>query len=88
MAAKAWKDMTPEEKRAWRIDRWRNPDIEFESPEAKADYQARVDRLIAALELRVPDRAPISLNTGFWPALSAGLIWQRWASDGSAASEV
>jgi hypothetical protein len=73
MAEKPWADMTADEKRAWRIDRWRNPPIPFASPEAEADYKGRLDRLIAALEMRVPDRVPISLNTGFWPALSAGL---------------
>ena len=31
MADKTWADMTPDEKRAWRIDRWRNPDIPFAS---------------------------------------------------------
>ena len=73
MAEKPWADMTADEKRAWRIDRWRNPGVDFVSPEAEAEYKARVDRLLAALELRVPDRVPVSLNTGFWPALSAGL---------------
>jgi hypothetical protein len=73
MAEKPWADMTADEKRAWRIERWRNPPVPFASPEAEADYKARLDRLIAALEMRVPDRVPISLNTGFWPALSAGL---------------
>jgi Uroporphyrinogen decarboxylase (URO-D) len=73
MAGKAWADMTPEERLADRIDKWRNPDIEFASPEAEADYKARVDRILAAINLEKPDRVPIRLNTGFWPAKSAGL---------------
>ncbi len=73
MAERPWADMTPEERRAWRIERWRNPDIEFKSPEAEADYKARVDRILAAINLRKPDRVPIRLNMGFWPAKSAGL---------------
>ncbi len=52
MAERPWADMTPEERRAWRIERWRNPDIEFKSPEAEADYKARVDRILAAINLR------------------------------------
>jgi hypothetical protein len=36
MAEKAWSALTPEEKKAKRIEDWRNPDIEFASPEAKA----------------------------------------------------
>jgi len=73
MADKAWEDMTPEERRAWRIDRWRNPDVEWASPEAEAEYKARVDRIVAAINLQKPDRVPVRLNMGFWPAQSAGL---------------
>jgi hypothetical protein len=73
MADKAWADMTPEEKRAWRVDKWRNPDVEWASPEAEAEYKARVDRIVAAINLQKPDRVPIRLNMGFWPAKSAGL---------------
>ena len=73
MSAKAWEDMTPEERRAWRVDRWRNPQIEFASPEAEADYKARIDRILSAINLQKPDRVPVRLNMGFWPAKSAGL---------------
>ena len=72
-AAKPWADLTPDEKRAKRIDAWRNPAVEFNRPEAEADYKARIDRLIAAIPLEKPDRVPINLNTGFWPATSAGM---------------
>jgi hypothetical protein len=81
MADKPWADMTADERRAWRIDRWRNPDIPFASPEAEADYKARVDRILAAIELRTPDRVPIRLNTGFWPAKSSGLTAYEAMSD-------
>lgn len=73
MADKAWKDMTADEKRASRIDRWRNPDIPWASPEAEAAYKARCDRLIACWELREPDRVPINCNAGWWPVHRAGL---------------
>ncbi|MFH1833983.1 MAG: uroporphyrinogen decarboxylase family protein [bacterium] len=73
MAEMAWADKTADEKLAWRIDRWRNPDIEFKSPEAEVEYKARVDRLLAALNLQKPDRVPVRLNMGFWPAKSGGL---------------
>ncbi len=52
MAEKAWADMTPAERRAWRIDKWRNPDVPLASPEAEAEYKARVDRILAAIDLR------------------------------------
>ena len=73
MADKPWADMTPAEKRAARIEKWRNPEIPFANPQAEADYKARVDRVVAAIELRKPDRVPVRLNTGFWPAKSGGL---------------
>ena len=50
MAEKPWAQMTADERRAWRIDQWRNPDIPFDSPEAEAAYKARVDRLLAAYQ--------------------------------------
>jgi hypothetical protein len=81
MADKPWAEMTADERLAWRIDRWRNPGIQFASPEAEADYKARVDRILAAIELRKPDRVPVRLNTGFWPAKSAGLTAYEAMSD-------
>ena len=33
--------MTPDEKRALRIERWRNPGIAFASPQAEADYKEK-----------------------------------------------
>jgi hypothetical protein len=65
--------MTADEKRAWRIDKWRNPDVPWTSPEAEATYKARCDRLIACWELREPDRVPININAGGWPVNRAGL---------------
>jgi hypothetical protein len=73
MAEKPWTSLTPEEKRAVRIERWRNPGITFASPQAEADYKARVDRVLAAINLQEPDQVPVRLNMGFWPAKSAGL---------------
>ena len=73
MAEKPWASMTPEEKRAVRIERWRNPGIAFASPQAEADYKARTDRLIAAWDLTTADRVPINVNAGFWPVVEAGM---------------
>jgi hypothetical protein len=69
----AWDKMTADERRVWRIERWRDPDLEFITPEAADAYKARVDRLLAALNLEVPDRVPFNLNAGTWPAARAGL---------------
>jgi hypothetical protein len=87
MAEKPWAQMTPDERRSWRIDRWRNPDIPFDSPEAEAAYKARVDRLLAAFNLEKADRVPIRLNTGFWPAKSAGLTAYEAMSEPARAAQ-
>ena len=73
VAEMAWERMTADERRDWRIERWRNPDLEFITPEAADAYRARVDRLLAALNLEVPDRVPFNLNAGTWPAARAGI---------------
>jgi len=65
--------MTPEEKRADRLEKWRNPGAPFVSPEAEADYKARVERLIDAINLEKPDKVPVNLTSGFWPAVWAGM---------------
>jgi hypothetical protein len=86
MAEKPWTDMTSDERLAWRIDRWCNPDIQFASAQAEADYKARVGRVLAAIELRKPDRVPVRLNTGFWPAKSGGLTPHEAMSDAKRAA--
>ena len=64
MTEKAWAAMTPAERSADRIEKWRDPGAPFVSPQAEADYKARVGRLIAAINLEEPDRVPVSLTTG------------------------
>jgi hypothetical protein len=81
MAEKPWADMTAAEKRAFRIDKWRNPGVAWASPEAEADYKARIDRVLAVIDLQKPDRVPVRLNTGFWPAKWAGLTPYEAMSD-------
>jgi hypothetical protein len=81
MLPKNWGTMTPAERRAWRIDKWRNPDVAWKSAEAEAEYKARVDRILAAINLEKPDRVPVRLNMGFWPAKSAGITAYDAMSD-------
>ncbi len=74
MSEKPWGDLTPDEKRAQRLDDWRNPSIEFDSPEAEAQYKTRVGRFVDAILLeKTPDRVPVNVNSGFWPAARAGV---------------
>jgi uroporphyrinogen-III decarboxylase len=70
--AKDWSEMTIEEKRQERFKRWLTPDVKFASPEAEKGYQARVTRFIKAINLEEPDRVPVMLPEGFFPAFYAG----------------
>ena len=70
---KEWTELTPEEKREERFKSWLNPeDINFRSPEAEADYKARVSRIIAAIKLEEPDRVPVICHPGYAPAFYSG----------------
>lgn len=70
---KEWGELTPDERRQKRFERWANPeDIEFVSPEAKQNYQVKVTRLIKAISLEEPDRVPTVLHPGYIPVKYAG----------------
>ncbi len=71
--AKQWQEMTPEEKRTVRLARWLDPpDGQFRSQKAKNRYQERVTRLTRALLIQEPDRVPVSLPSGNFPAYYTG----------------
>ena len=54
-----WPQLSWEEKREIRFQRWLNPPgVEFESPEAAELYRARVNRLIKAIKLPTPVDRP------------------------------
>jgi len=69
---KKWQDMTWQEKREVRFQRWLNPDIKFRSKEAEKLYKERTTRFIKAIKLEEPDRVPCMLPSGFFPAYYAG----------------
>lgn len=70
---KKWPELTPNEKREERFKRWLSPaDVEFSSSEAERAYQRRVTRFIKAIKLEEPDRVPVMLPAGFFPAYYAG----------------
>ena len=70
--AKEWSEMTIEEKRQQRFKRWLEPDVNFASPEAAEAYRARVTRFVKAISLEEPDRVPVMLPEGYFPAFYAG----------------
>ena len=68
-----WADLSWEEKREQRFDRWLSPPVEFSSPEAEKVYRERVNRFIKAIKLEEPDRVPVLLPAGNIPAYLAGV---------------
>ncbi|MBN1321523.1 MAG: uroporphyrinogen decarboxylase [Thermoleophilia bacterium] len=81
MDPRSWEDLSADEKLASRLDRWCDPGAVFTSAEAEAEYKARIDRIIAALGLRRPDRVPVCLNIGYRPAVLAGMTAREAMTD-------
>ena len=68
-----WSNLTWQEKREARFKKWLYaPGVEFNSPEAKKKYRERVTRFIKVIKLEEPDRVPVMLPTGYYPAVYAG----------------
>ena len=77
-----WTSLTWQEKRELRFDRWLNPpDVKFVNKEAEQLYKARVTRLIKAIKLEEPDRVPVMLPTGNFPAYYAGYDYRKMMYD-------
>ncbi|MDR7415610.1 MAG: uroporphyrinogen decarboxylase family protein [Armatimonadota bacterium] len=74
MLPEGWKARSSEEKFTLRFSAWKEgTGIPFVSEEARRAYQERVQRFWDVVELRRPDRVPISLVVGFYPAKYAGI---------------
>lgn len=72
-AAKTWAEMTWQEKREERFKQWlAAPGVQFVSAEAEKLYKKRVTRFIKAIKMEEPDRVPVMLPTGSFPAYYAG----------------
>ncbi len=68
-----WADMSPEQRREERFKRWLSPaDGPLASPVAERGYKERVFRFIKAIKLEEPDRVPVMLPSGFFPASYGG----------------
>lgn len=69
-----WPQMTPEQKREWRLNRFLNPPgVRFVSAEAEKAYKTRAQRLVDVYSIREPDRVPVILPVGELPYLSYGI---------------
>ena len=69
-----WSTMTAEEKRAWRLENFRNSgqNVKFVSPEAEKNYRTRVNRLIDVYDVEEADRVPVDARPGNPPLAMAG----------------
>ena len=77
-----WDSMTWQERREVRFQRWLNPEhINFVSPEAEKRYKERVARFIKAIKLEEPDRVPVVLPVGYYPAFNAGISFRTMLYD-------
>jgi hypothetical protein len=68
-----WVQLTPAQKREYRINLFLNPDIKFVSQEAAKAYKIRAQRHVDAFNVKEPDRVPISLPVGNLPFNLAGV---------------
>jgi uroporphyrinogen-III decarboxylase len=74
MTEKPWGQLTPEEKLERRWAAAVSPGLEFVGPEAASLYKARATRLKTAILLEgEPDRTPVCVLTGYFPATRKGL---------------
>ena len=68
-----WSELTPQLKLAFRVESFLKPfDVTFNSPRAETDYKERADRLYTAIRGLEPDRVPVTLPIGNFPAYYAG----------------
>ncbi len=68
-----WTALSPDEKRAKRIEPHLNPmNIKFKSKKAEKRYKERTMRLLKVYMCEEPDRVPVSLPSGHFPAYYAG----------------
>jgi uroporphyrinogen-III decarboxylase len=80
-AAKAWADMTWQERREERFKRWLSPDVAFNSKEAERLYKERTTRFIKAIKLETPDRVPVITPVQYYPAAYAGSSMKKVMND-------
>jgi len=86
---KKWEKLTWQEKREERFKRWLNPpNVKFVSKEAEKLYKQRVTRFIKAIKLEEPDRVPVMLPTGNYPAYWAGYNFRTLMYDYKKARQI
>ena len=72
-ATKPWAEMTWQERREERFNQWLSaPGVKFIGSEAEKLYKERVTRFVRAIKLEEPDRVPVMLPVGSYPAYYGG----------------
>ncbi len=75
---KPWAQMTWQERREERFKQWlAAPGVKFVNAEAERLHKERVTRFIKAIQLEEPDRVPVMLPTGSFPAYYAGSSFHK-----------
>jgi len=77
---KKWEEMSVDEKQEAQFQKLLTPkdpegnDLKFQSPEADANYKARINRIKDAVQLKkTPDRVPVTILPSMFPYLNAGM---------------
>jgi uroporphyrinogen-III decarboxylase len=73
------KQLSPEEKQEAAFQKLLSPkdpegnDLKFQSPEAEANYKASITRIKDAIQLKEPDRVPVTILPSMFPWTFAGM---------------
>ena len=85
---KQWSKLTPEQKREERLKNYISPpDVKFRDTKAEKLYKERATRMLDASMCKEPDRVPVTLPTGNYPAYYAGYNFKKMMYDYKALRE-
>jgi hypothetical protein len=80
---KKWEEMSSDEKQEAQFQKLLTPkdpqgnDLTFQSPEAETAYKASVTRVKDAIQLKKPDRVPVTVFPNMFPFTNAGMTIQE-----------
>ncbi len=80
---KKWEQMSADEKQEAAFQKLLSPkdpegnDLKFQSLEAEANYKASINRIKDAVQLKEPDRVPITILPSMFPFINAGMTIQE-----------
>ena len=78
---KEWGELSWQEKREERFKRWLSPDVKFATPQAEKLYRERLTRFIKAVKMEIPDRVPVQIPGGSFPAHYYGTTLRKLMYD-------